>query len=396
MQAGQKMTKLKKLEELFSRYSDLPQEAIIKEEMLTHGFYWEKQLKIDEARGVLRLEGGPYSLRRTIIRLNKEPGSPYRIESNGEHLKVMDRETGDVIALAQPFPQDSAYQDRTFSDGTLYSAIVSPDAEVTLVGSGHQIHDPARVADAVAEIFVKKQRPPQEMPVCILIVAENFFEAVGKQEETEILQYVDAIRDRIGNQAPILLEMSPLSAGIEERIHRHGVKARLSNLEVWDPRLFARLRAVKDQRMDWEERVRRILDQVYVYGWNAVFPKLNIGIEMSQPSGFKTVEEALASTSEGIRFFMMHGAVPNLIHWRADVKLAPAGQQPATEFFLEVDRIWYDAWVKYGQDEPCGYLMGPGRSRYPDSGVYDIGRGAPLESDAKKSRERVQNVTRIG
>ena len=390
------MTKLKKLEELFSRYSDLPQEAIIKEEMLTHGFYWEKQLKIDEARGVLRLEGGPYSLRRTIIRLNKEPGSPYRIESNGEHLKVMDRETGDVIALAQPFPQDSAYQDRTFSDGTLYSAIVSPDAEVTLVGSGHQIHDPARVADAVAEIFVKKQRPPQEMPVCILIVAENFFEAVGKQEETEILQYVDAIRDRIGNQAPILLEMSPLSAGIEERIHRHGVKARLSNLEVWDPRLFARLRAVKDQRMDWEERVRRILDQVYVYGWNAVFPKLNIGIEMQQLSGFKTVEEALASTSEGIRFFMMHGAVPNLIHWRADVKLAPAGQQPATEFFLEVDRIWYDAWVKYGQDEPCGYLMGPGRSRYPDSGVYDIGRGAPLESDAKKSRERVQNVTRIG
>jgi len=396
MQAGQKMTKLKKLEELFSRYSDLPQEAIIKEEMLTHGFYWEKQLKIDEARGVLRLEGGPYSLRRTIIRLNKEPGSPYRIESNGEHLKVMDRETGDVIALAQPFPQDSAYQDRTFSDGTLYSAIVSPDAEVTLVGSGHQIHDPARVADAVAEIFVKKQRPPQEMPVCILIVAENFLEAVGKQEETEILQYVDAIRDQIGNQVPILLEMSPLSAGIEERIHRHGVKARLSNLEVWDPTLFARLRAVKDQRMDWEERVRRILDQVYVYGWNAVFPKLNIGIEMSQPSGFKTVEEALASTSEGIRFFMMHGAVPNLIHWRADVKLAPAGQQPATEFFLEVDRIWYDAWVKYGQDEPCGYLMGPGRSRYPDSGVYDIGRGAPLESDAKKSRERVQNVTRIG
>ena len=396
MQAGQKMTKLKKLEELFSRYSDLPQEAIIKEEMLTHGFYWEKQLKIDEARGVLRLEGGPYSLRRTIIRLNKEPGSPYRIESNGEHLKVMDRETGDVIALAQPFPQDSAYQDRTFSDGTLYSAIVSPDAEVTLVGSGNQIHDPARVADAVAEIFVKKQRPPQEMPVCILIVAENFLEAVGKQEETEILQYVDAIRDQIGNQVPILLEMSPLSAGIEERIHRHGVKARLSNLEVWDPRLFARLRAVKDQRMDWEERVRRILDQVYVYGWNAVFPKLNIGIEMQQLSGFKTVEEALASTSEGIRFFMMHGAVPNLIHWRADVKLAPAGQQPATEFFLEVDRIWYDAWVKYGQDEPCGYLMGPGRSRYPDSGVYDIGRGAPLESDAKKSRERVQNVTRIG
>jgi len=386
------MSRLKKLEELFSRYSDLSQEAIVKEELLTHGLSWEREMQIDDMRGLLRLAGGPYSLRRTIIRVNQQHDSPYRIESNGEHLKVVDRKGGDIIALAHPFPQDSAFQSGTFADGTPYSAVVSPDAQVSTVGFDNEVRDPARGADVVAEIFIKKQRPPQEMPSCILIGGKSVLASMGQQEEAEFfLKYVDAIRDRIGNQVPILLEMSPMPVEIEERIHRHGVEARLSNPGVWNQQLFAVLCPSENKKMGWEEWVRRLLDQVYVYGWNAVLPRFAVGLEMAEPSGFKRSDEALASTSEGIRFLMMHGVVPNLIHWRL------AGQrQPATEFFLEVDRIWYDAWVKYGQDEPIGYLMGPGRSRYPDSGVYDIGRGAPLKSDAKNSREKVQDARSAG
>jgi hypothetical protein len=390
------MSRVKKLEELFSRYSDLSREAIVKEELLTHGLSWERESRVDETAGLLRLEGGPYSLRRTIIRVKKQQDSPYRIESNGEHVKVVDRGGGDIIALAHPFPQDFAYQSGMFADGTPYSAVVSPDAQVSPVGFGNETHDPARVADAVAEIFVKKQRPPQEMPSCILIGGKSVSDSTDPQKEAEFfLQYVDAIRERIGHQVPILLEMSPMPVEIEERIRRHGVEARLSNPGIWNEQLFAPLCPDENKKIAWQEWVRRVLDQVYVYGWNAALPRLAVGLEMAEPSGFKSSEQALASTGEGIRFFMMHGVVPNLIHWRA--KSTSAGQgQPPTEFFLEVNRIWYDAWVKYGQDEPIGYLMGPGRSRYPDSGVYDIGRGAPLKSDAKNSREKVQHVRSAG
>jgi hypothetical protein len=392
------MSRLKKLEELFSRYSDLSQEAIVKEELLTHGLSWERELKVDDVRGLLRLEGGPYSLRRTIIRVNKQHDSPYRIESNGEHLKVVDREGGDIVALAHPFPQDSAYQSAMFADGTPYSAVVSPDAEMRFLGVSVEPKDLGKVADAVAEIFVKKQRPPQEMPSCILLGGKTVLDSMGQQEEAEFfLQYVDAIRDRIGHQVPILLEMSPMPVEIEKRIHRHGVEARLSNPGVWNQQLFALLCPGENKKIGWEEWVRRLLDQVYVYGWNAALPRFAVGLEMAETSGFKSSDEALASTSEGIRFLMMHGVVPNLIHWRAELTAALAGQrQPATEFFLEVDRVWYDAWVKYGQDEPIGYLMGPGRSRYPDSGVYDIGRGAPLKSDAKNWMEKVQDARSAG
>ena len=392
------MRRLERIEELFSRYSDLPQEAILKEELLTHGLSWKRELKVDEACGLLRLEGGPYSLRRTIIRVIEQDDSPYRVESNGEHLKVVDRDGGALIVLAYPFPQDSAYENQTFHDGTPYSALVSLDAEVRSIGFGQQAKDPARMADALAEIFIKRRRPAQEMPLRILISGGSIIDSIDGQEEADFyLRYVDAIRERIGGQVPILLEMLPQSIEVEKRIHRHGVQARLSNLEVWDQRLFTRLCPGKEQKIGWEEWVRRLLDQVYVYGWNAVLPTLVVGLEMVQPGGFKEVEEALASTSEGIRFLMMHGAVPNLIHLRAHPNSASAGQrQPPTEFFLELDRVWYDAWVRYGQDEPIGYLMGPGRSRYPDSGIFDVGRGAPLKSGTRTSRRRVQDARKTG
>ena len=391
------MSRLEKLEELFSHYSDLSQEAILKEELLTYGLSWGTESNGDETSGLLRLEGGRYSIRRTIIRANKQNDSPYRVESNGEHLKVVEREGGDLIALAYPFPQDSAYQNQRFPDGARYSDVVSPDAEVKSLSSGMIAKDPGKVADAVAEIFVKGQRRPREMPLCILISGESI-DSIDEQQQADFyLRYVDGIRDRIGNQVPILLEMFPTSVEVEERIHRHGVEARLSNLKVWNQELFPVLCPSENKKVGWDNWIRRLLDQVYIYGWNAVLPRFAVGLELAEPLGFKNTDQALASTGEGIRFLMMHGVVPNLIHWRAEPNSALAGQrQPPTEFFLEVDRIWYDAWVKYGQDEPIGYLMGPGRSRYPDSGVYDIGRGALLKADAKNSREKVQNVTRIG
>ncbi len=389
------MSGMKKLEELFSRYADLPPEAILKEELLTHGLLCAADSKVHQGCGLLRLQGGPYSLRRTIVRVIKRDDSPYRIESNGEHLKMVDREGGDLIALAYPFPQDSDYENQTFSDGTPYSKIVSLNAEVTSLAN--QAKDPARVAVALAEIFTKSHRPPQDIPLCILIGGDSIGSIEEREEIEFYLKYVAAIRDRMGNRVPILLDAFPKSFEIEERIHRHGVEARLCDLQVWDQRLFALLCRSQNQKTGWEEWVRRLLDQVYVYGWNAVLPRLVVGLEMMEPWGFKKAEDALVSTSEGIQFLMKHGVVPILIHLQANSNSASVVQPPPpTEFFLEVHRIWYDAWVKFGQDEPIGYLMGPGRSRYPDSAIFDVGRGAPLRSDAKRRNGRVQDATRSG
>ena len=385
------MSSVEKLENLFSQYSDLSREAIIKEELLTHGLSLDTELKFDDTRALLQLEGGPYALRRTIIRMIKENDSPYRIDINGEHLKVVAKESGDLIALAHPFPEVSVSQTRNFLNRTPYSALVSVDGEVSSIGVGTAAKEPNDIADEVAEVFVTRRREPREMPVCIFIRGENIDSIDEEQEADFYLQYVDSIRDRIGNQVPVLLETTPKSVDIEKRILRRGVDARLSNLGVWDQQLFPALCPGENKKIAWNEWIRRSLDQVYVFGWNAVFPRLTVGLEMAEPFGLKGTAAALASTGEGIRFLMMHGLVPNLIHWHAAGLSALAGQrQPPTEFFLDIDRIWYDAWVNYGQDEPVGYLMGPGRSRYPDSGVYDIGRGAPLKPDRKISSEKVQ------
>ena len=153
------------------------------------------------------------------------------------------------------------------------------------------------------------------MPLCIHINGGSILDSVeGMQEEDFYLRTIDTIREEIGHQVPILLERFPKSLEIEKRLYQHGVEARLSNIEIWDRRLFALLYPGKEQKIGWEEWVRRLLDQVYVYGWNAVLPGLVVGLEMAGPWGFKTVEEAIASTGEGIVFLMQHGVVPRLSH----------------------------------------------------------------------------------
>ena len=80
------------------------------------------------------------------------------------------------------------------------------------------------------------------MPLCIHINGGSILDSVeGMQEEDFYLRTIDTIREEIGHQVPILLERFPKSLEIEKRLYQHGVEARLSNIEIWDRRLFALL-----------------------------------------------------------------------------------------------------------------------------------------------------------
>ena len=46
-----------------------------------------------------------------------------------------------------------------------------------------------------------------------------------------------------------------------------------------------------------------------------MIPNFVAGVEMAEPFGFTTVDEAIASTTEGLRFFMSHGITPRFTTW---------------------------------------------------------------------------------
>jgi hypothetical protein len=100
------------------------------------------------------------------------------------------------------------------------------------------------------------------------------------------------------------------------------------------------------------------------------------GIEMSRPHGFESVDEAVASTTEGLKVMMSHGVSPRFNQWRREPKsnLVKEYSQPAipTEFYLKLMRNRYELWKKYSLPLPSKGSLIPSRIFMgAEHGTYD-------------------------
>lgn len=347
-----------RLESLFQRYSYLPKEAVIKEDILTEGLSAAASVKRRFSKKALCLEGGLYGLRRTMVSAEWRQDSPYSLESRDGQLAVVDKASEESLAPVRPFPETPA---------GLAHDVVAPDGEVAISTSV----DPASVSAAVAEVFTASGWSPREKPLHINLNVDD------ATEEDACLAYVRGIKGAVENRYPLLLQMAPQPAPVEQRLWQAGVNVRLSNLEVWEQRLFGAVRSAREKAVGWDEWVRRVLDQVYIYGDGHVLAGLVTGLEMRAPHAFNDLSEAVKSTSEGFQFLMSHGIIPLPTHLaRGRSKLLPV------ELFLEIDCNWYETWYFYRMCEPVGFNVGPGRNRFPHSAAFDVGRGARLDRQA--------------
>jgi hypothetical protein len=95
----------------------------------------------------------------------------------------------------------------------------------------------------------------------------------------------------------------------------YGIQIYHPNYEVWDKRLFELHCPGKERYVGREEWHRRILDSAEVFGPRNVIPNFVAGIEMAEPFGFRTVDEAIESTTEGLQYFMSRGITPRFTTW---------------------------------------------------------------------------------
>lgn len=111
-----------------------------------------------------------------------------------------------------------------------------------------------------------------------------------------------------------------------------------------------------------------------VFGEGNVCPNLVAGVEMSQPHGFKDVDEAVKSTGEGLEFLMSHGVVPRLNHWCVEPGSSLGGSDPAPlDYYIRIMQAYRETWQKYNL--PPGRGMGPvgiGRSFVSHGSYMDI------------------------
>lgn len=432
----QALTRREELEKLFQKYPDVPREVIIQNDAQRLGIaYTDVALKAAEGvtptkRPYLFLRAmvtpeqmkpgeffrvpdsiwitrGMYGLRgRSGIRSIQNPDSPYIVDVIDGKLLFCERENGGHVPIADvEYPVIPKWYTKKFPDGTLYGEVnytsgflicqrwnrneqckfcdINNNFKRRKKIQGRKakaVVDKETIATVVeAQVFT--ERLPGESLTYhhnVLISGGTILNKLnGLPEDEFYLQYVEAVREKIGRRWPISLATAPKPKNIAKKMARRGVTARELNIEVWDKRLFEILCPGKARQIGWKEWVRLMIEEVDVFGEGNVSPAFVKGIEMCQPYGFRTVEEAVKSTTEGYEYLMSHGVIPRPVTWYVEPGSALAGNAPPPlELLVRLDLAWYETWKKYELPPIRRFdIMGPGRDT--DSGHTFAAMGEP-------------------
>jgi len=422
-------TALCSVEGLSERYPDIPIEAIFKEDILRRGMAWSagaleiaagykpkayfifsfdlvpiSQMEMAEntkAPEEVRLAGGPYNFRPVIISVRLNPNSPYRVDCrDGSLFMTADGHEVSAVEL-QPSP---VYYQRALSNGKPIMDI-APTIEwgyllyltVFRLCQYFGVKEECQFYDINENYRQQKKsgRPytsvktVEEIVEALEIIASTDSESRaytvtggsitssldGLSEIDFYARYPEAIEKRFPGRWIGKVVVQALPKDEVQRFRDAGVRIYHPNYEVWDKRLFEIICAGKNRYIGRDEWIRRILDAATVFGPENVIPNFVAGIEMSKPAGFATVDEAIASTAEGLDFFMSHGVSPRFTTWCPE-PLSVLGRNQGgapLEYHVRLLRVFRDTRAKYGLKPPPGYgEPGLGRAVFSVSSFMDV------------------------
>jgi hypothetical protein len=128
-----------------------------------------------------------------------------------------------------------------------------------------------------------------------------------------------------------------------------GLSSYCPDIEVWDEKLFKWICPGKEKWFGRDYWIRAALDAVDIFGKGNVYTNFVAGVEMAQPYGFKTIDEALKSNFEACEFFAKHGVNYLSIVWRPWKSSKLAGQkQPPLEYYVRLVQGLHDIKKAYG------------------------------------------------
>jgi len=428
--------RLAELARVEREFADLPPEALLKEDLLRLGIAFDEEALrhcadtktksyfifsfdmvpiADMERGEnlrapeeIRFSGGERGYRPTTVSVRVNPASPYRAAVRGGALRIAcgARELADVELL--PVPE---YYRRALASG-------QPVHEVApTIEWGYLIYltvyrkcqyfgfqEECRFCD-INENYrqqVKAGRPYRtvkpldEVLEALAIIAETSTRAhaytltggsitktlQGQSEADFYAAYARAIEERFPGRWISKVVAQALPEDEQRKFKDAGVSIYHPNYEVWDARLFDLLCPGKASYVGREEWHRRILAGRDIFGAESVIPNFVAGIEMSKPHGFTDPREAVASTAEGLDWFMSRGVCPRFTVWCPEplsqlvLEREGAGDsQPAAplEYHAGLLRAWRDTHKKHRLPVPPGYgPPGAGNALFSVSSFMDV------------------------
>jgi hypothetical protein len=422
--------RLAMLDSLAERHRSVPREAVLKEDLLRTGIAFTDAALSDNLDGAVKpksyfifsfdqqplaklgeaatrrppeeiaLTGGPWSLRRTIVSVRVNPDSPYRVEE-GLRLTVEGEPLADVTL--PPMPE---YYRHTLANGKTVME-TAPTIQwgyliyltVLRLCQYFGAHEECQFCDINHNWRQHKQagrpytgiKPVEDVLEAMTLIdrydtdgASRAYTLTGGSvtskvdglEEADFYgRYAQAIEERFPGRWIGKIVAQALPRADVQRFRDYGISIYHPNYEVWDKRLFSLICPGKERYVGREEWHRRILDAAEVFGPRHVIPNFVAGVEMARPFGFDTVDEAIASTVEGLDFFMSRGITPRFTNWCPEPATPLGRDNPGgapLEYHINLLAAYRAALDRHGLEPPPGYgPAGPGNAVFSVSSFMD-------------------------
>jgi hypothetical protein len=198
----------------------------------------------------------------------------------------------------------------------------------------------------------------------------------GLEEAPFYARYVEAIESRFPGRwiGKVVAQALPKD---QARLFKDaGARIYHPNYEIWDRALFETICPGKDRHVGRDEWIRRILDAAEVFEPRHVIPNFVAGVEMGRPYGFATVDEAIASTGEGLDFFMSRGITPRFTTWCPEPTTPLGHENPGgapLEYHVRLLGTYRDTMRRHRLAPPPGYgPAGAGRAVFSVSAFMDV------------------------
>ena len=423
------MSKLSEIETLAKLNPGIPIEVIFKEDLLRKGLSWSpealdaaaeykrkayfifsfdmvpisgmEQKENIKAPEEVRLTGGPYNFRPVVVSVRLNPDSPYRVEAEENSLTL--KLAGDAVAGVKLQKTPEYYRETlssgrpiaevapTIEWGYLIYLTVFRRCQYPSAGEGCLYCDinenyrqqrnagrpyaPVKSVEEVMEaleIIASVDGDSKAYTVTGGSVTETL---EGKSEIDFYVRYPEAIERRWPGRWISKAALQAFPKDDVKRLKDAGVQIYHPNFEIWDARLFETYCPGKARRVGRDEWIRRILDAADVFGPENVIPNFVAGVEMAPPAGFESVDEAIASTTEGLEFFMSRGILPRFTTWCAEPMSALGRDRRGAplEYYIRLLGVYRDTRAKYGLPAPRGYgEPGLGRAVFSVSSFMDV------------------------
>ncbi len=418
------------VEELIERYPEVPPEAVLKEDLLRTGIAFDQAALTQNLDGGVKpksyfifsfdqkplaelgaaalqrppeeiaLTGGPWELRRTIVSVRVNPASPYSVD--GElRLSLEGRELANVTL--PPMPE---YYRHALSNGKtvmetaptiewgylIYLTVLrlcqyfGAHEECGFCDINHnwRQHKKAgrpytgvKPVEDVIEALELIDRHDDGHTHAYTLTGGSVTSTVDGLPEAEFYgRYAQAIEERFPGRWIGKVVAQALPKADAQRFKDYGISIYHPNYEVWDKRLFSLISPGKERYVGREEWHRRILDAAEIFGPSHVIPNFVAGVEMARSFGFETIDEAIASTVEGLDYFMSRGVTPRFTTWCPEPTTPLGRDNPdgaPLEYHVRLLGAYREALSRHGLQPPPGYgEPGAGRAVFSVSSFMDV------------------------